>query len=173
MGGMAGYEAYERAYKQIHGKNEQCIGSTTLNSSKETVRARAAHVESEKKQDGIERLKEVSEIINRLGGFLGMTCLCGVAINVPPGFTKDVIRCPRCGRENPVPKADTGSSKEGRTEATSEGEEPLQYARKTDGWEAFQCRCGKTINLSPAHTAPRVKCMNCKRTVEIVKSAAE
>ncbi len=103
MSGGAGYADYEAAFKEVHGGSGGCIGARTLREA-EKVSIRAGSVEPESREATVERLRGVSNMLGRLGNFLTIPCECGVNIKVPPNFTGDSVPCPRCGRENPVPR---------------------------------------------------------------------
>jgi heat shock protein HtpX len=153
MGGGVGYVDYDAAYKKITGK-AGCIGRRTLSEDK-PEQARAAS--SEPTKDAVQRLRDVGNLLGRLDGLTLLTCACGVGIKVPPGASWPSIPCPRCGRDNPVPKA----------QPAAKPDEPLHYQRTGEGWQSFQCTCGSTINLSPLFQAPAKECGRCGRTIKI------
>ncbi|MBV8879378.1 MAG: M48 family metalloprotease, partial [Planctomycetaceae bacterium] len=106
MGGGVGYVDYDAAYRKITGK-AGCIGARTLAEdtpapAREAAAAGAAPVET--REDKVTRSRDVGDLLGRLDGLRLMKCACGVGIKVPPGSRWDSIPCPRCGRDNPVPR---------------------------------------------------------------------
>ncbi len=161
MGGMAGWVDYERAFKQVMGQDAKCLDSQTLG-AEGSVAARAAQPEPEPRQAAVERAKEVHELLDRMVNFLFLTCVCGVQIRVPPGVTRDAVRCPRCGREHALPREETE-----RQQPAPADETPQSYRRQGEGWETFPCRCGQNVELSPGFRGDAVRCKACRRRIEI------
>ncbi len=157
MGGGVGYVDYDAAYRKITG-HAGCIGKRTL--SEDTPSApRAASPEGaalvpETREAVAERSQEVGALMGRLDGLTQMRCPCGVGIKVPPGSTWDSIPCPRCGRDNPIPKA------------TRSGESQ-RYQRTGPGWQSFRCACGASVNLSPAFAGKDAACPKCGELIQI------
>jgi predicted RNA-binding Zn-ribbon protein involved in translation (DUF1610 family) len=83
-----------------------------------------------------------------------MRCECGVGNKVPPGSTWDSIPCPRCGRDNPVPKAQKSGDSQ-------------RYQRTGPGWQSFRCACGGSVNLSPAFQGTETECPKCGQLIQI------
>ena len=163
MGGRAGYVDYEAAFKKTYGDQRHCIGSRTLHLEK-SVTARSPSVEN--RQEVIERVREVTDFLDRMSFFIPIPCICGVRIKAPPNLERKSIRCPRCGREHPIPHAKTlpvaVPSNSGEQRAV------LHYERKGEGWESFKCSCGKVVQLSPSFVLPSIRCRKCKQKIEIV-----
>lgn len=173
----AGYGDYEAAYRDVFGGEDRCIGMRTLSNEKKGVPIRDAFVEPKPKKDAVDRAREVSNLLDRLGGYLLLTCACGVGIKVPPESKRDSVSCPRCGRANELPaavaaaaavmgavKTSTSSSKK------KEPDQPFRYERRGQGWETFKCPCGRVVQLSPSHAAPTIRCRRCRREIDIVTS---
>jgi len=55
-----------------------------------------------KEPDKIEKARETSDLMWRLGNYKTITCDCGTKLRVPPKFKESTVRCPHCGRTNPV-----------------------------------------------------------------------
>jgi len=163
MAGGAGFANYEAAYKKIEGGKSQCIGKKTLGSETETTGIRQATAEEkDPKKESLDRVREVFGYLDRTAGFLLIPCTCGMQIKLPPGFKKDSIQCPKCGRKHDVPRAGE------QQQADKAEKKPLdEYHRKSDGWESFQCSCGQNIPLSPAFSGTHVRCPDCKRKIRI------
>jgi heat shock protein HtpX len=50
----------------------------------------------------VERSREVNDLMWRLNKYKTVNCACGTKLKVPPAFKGDSIRCPHCGRINPL-----------------------------------------------------------------------
>jgi len=157
MGGGVGYVDYDAAYRKVTGK-AGCIGKRTLTEDtpapKREGSAGGPALAPEAREEVAERSREVGNLMGRLDGLTQMRCPCGVGIKVPPGSTWDSIPCPRCGRDNPVPKA-----------ARSGGSQI--YQRRGEGWVSFRCDCGAAINLSPAFQGGETTCPKCGQHIAI------
>lgn len=159
MAGGAGYVDYERAYRAVHPGGGRCIGQQSLSIEK-SVPARGPSL-PEDRQETVARGREVAAALGRLADFLPITCPCGVVIQIPPGLSREALRCPRCGTEHPVPRA-----QEVAPPPTASGDGPaLRYTRQGPGWESFKCSCGKVVQLGPGFVAPSVRCRGCGREI--------
>ncbi len=176
MGGQAGFAAYEAAYRQATGAKRGCIGARTLESA-DAVAARSA-TPAARKQDAVERAREVSDLVDRMAEYLFLACACGLRIKIPPDFKRDSVSCPRCGREHEIPAAELAAVAAATAAATGKGlpeakpagrppPPPMRYRRKAEGWESFRCRCGQTVQLSPSFGASSVRCPKCRQPIEI------
>ena len=164
MGGNAGWMDYEAAYKKTVGGGS-CLGERTLQ-SEGSIAARRPAPEPEPKRDAVERGREVADLLDRMVNFLLIGCACGVRIKVPPEFKGQSVTCTRCGRDNPIPRAE--QAKEPQAAAGGgRAAESLRYRRKGGGWESFKCACGHTLQISPAFEGTSVRCKRCKRKTEI------
>jgi heat shock protein HtpX len=103
LGGNSGYSAYESAFKQVEGKGSHLIGAMSLAGAEAVEVREAIHEEIEMKEE-VERSKEVIDMLDKVAGYSAIPCVCGLNIHVPPGYERDVIKCPRCGLSYPVPK---------------------------------------------------------------------
>ncbi|HXX94534.1 MAG TPA: M48 family metallopeptidase [Planctomycetota bacterium] len=166
MAGGAAFTDYEAAYQKIVGRGA-CIGQRTL-AGEGAVDLRKAGPEGRSKEETVRRSREVSRMIGRLGNLIQMTCPCGVGIKVPPGASFETITCPRCGRENPVPKAGPTGIPQDAPAPSLPAPEAMRYERRESGsWESFRCACGHAIQLAPSFSAPHLQCPACGRTIEI------
>jgi heat shock protein HtpX len=93
---------YEQVYRQVHGTGKGVIPATALALS-HPAGLRAAGAEAVSKEpDRTERARQTSDLMWRLGNYKTITCDCGTKLRVPPGFKEPAVRCPHCGRMNPV-----------------------------------------------------------------------
>jgi heat shock protein HtpX len=176
MGGQAGFAADEAAYRQAKGAKGRCLGERTLESA-DTVATRSP-IPEEKRQDAVQRAREVGDLVDRMAEYLFLACACGVRIKVPPDFQRDTIKCPRCGREHAIPAAELAAAaaigagvaggRAGAKGATVPPPPAMRYRRKGTGWESFRCRCGHTIQLSPSFGADSVRCPKCGQRIEVL-----
>jgi hypothetical protein len=61
-----------------------------------------------------------------------------------------------------IPTATQSNSK-----SPGAGAPPLEYRRRSSGWETFNCSCGKLLQLSPAFSAHSLNCRKCGRVIKI------
>jgi len=93
---------YEQVYQKVHGTGKGVIPASALALS-HPAGLRAAEVEAVSKEpDKIEKARETSDLMWRLGNYKTITCDCGTKLRVPPRFKETAVRCPHCGRINPV-----------------------------------------------------------------------
>jgi hypothetical protein len=108
MGNSASFATYDRAFRQVHGGRGGVIPASTLAGAAGLVEARSIAVEEKKpakveKAEKLERAREVSDLVERLNKYTALACTCGTAFRVPPDYKGRSIKCPRCGRDNPIP----------------------------------------------------------------------
>jgi len=96
----ASFTDYEQVYQKIHGAGRVVIPASALALSHPTS-LRAVEAES-KEPDKIEKMRETSNLMWQLGNYKTITCDCGTKLRVPPRFKEPTVRCPHCGRINPV-----------------------------------------------------------------------
>jgi heat shock protein HtpX len=109
----------------------------------------------------VEKRRQVRELTYRTNGYLPVACACGAQISVPPGFERNTIRCVRCSAELPLPAAVPPNVPDKPQES------PLRYRRTGAGWQSFRCECGRTVQLSPAFSAPKIRCNGCGRQIQV------
>jgi heat shock protein HtpX len=158
----ASFAAYDAAYRKARGGS--IIGAQSLQEDRpESIRP-ASNAGPIEERHGIRAMSA------RAHGYLTLHCNCGMAISVPEGYERDEIRCIRCGSVLPIPAAlpAEASAKAGAPPVIPlPVVPPLLYQRTRQGWESFRCECGKTIQLSPAFSAPSIRCNGCGRTIQV------
>ncbi|MFQ5670936.1 MAG: M48 family metallopeptidase [Acidobacteriota bacterium] len=164
MAGQAGWADYEKAYRKVLG-GSGCVPPRILDTEK-SVAARAPTPESQPRQQARQRAREVADLLDRMANFLLITCLCGVRIKVPAAFPHDTIPCTRCGREQPVPRAEPAGETPGASRQST-----LHYRRQGATWESFRCVCGRVHQISPAFAASRLRCKGCQRIIQVGKAS--
>ncbi len=154
MGGP-GFADYNEAYRRVLGSSRGVVGARTVSADRpEALRGLAAAVPEAREQKA-ERAEQVHGLLGRLDDLTQMTCACGVKIKVPPGTDWASVPCPRCGRENDVPRA----------RAAADGS--LVYRRRGKDWESFQCACGAGLQLHPMFGGSERRCHRCKRVIAL------
>jgi heat shock protein HtpX len=156
MGGGAGWADYDSAFRQVTGKG--AFGAMALPDS-ESVTVREGS--DEPQQDAEQRAREVTDLLDRMVGLLLVPCVCGVQIKVPESFKERQVACPRCKRAHALPAAESRAEPDG----------PLRFQRRGEGWESFRCRCGHTVQLSPAFKLDKTRCRKCGTAIELTRSA--
>lgn len=145
---------YEAAYRKAKGAG--VIGAASLRqATAEAIRPPSA-------AGPIESRTSAQSAARRAFGYLTVHCNCGLDISVPEGYEQNEIRCIRCGSVLPVPKA-VAPPVIGPTTP------PLQYSRRSTGWESFRCACGRTLQISPAFAAPFIRCNSCGRQINVTE----
>lgn len=158
----ASYTDYDAAYRRAKGGS--VIGPRTLQSAKqEPIRPPSA-------DDSIHTRQDAHDIARRAAGYMRLKCNCGLEISVPEGYEQDSIRCFRCGSVLPIPSAASVPPPPPAISTAPPVMSPaaLQFhSTGGGGWESLRCACGRTIQISPAFDAPRIRCSACGRTIAI------
>jgi len=187
----AGLDTYQSAFQEVKGKASSLIPASGLEKHG-GVDVRPPHTDSvEPSADPTKQARDVLDLMRAANGFVFLICACGLKLKVPPEFEEPHLTCPRCKRDNQVPRAQIDSAAEtfamvgaavgaiagGGEEkipiaqamaGVEPGEEsPLQYRRRTDSWESFACMCGNLLQISPAFTGSQMKCRKCSRITRI------
>jgi heat shock protein HtpX len=187
----AGLLSYQRAFSKVKGKPTMVIPSSGLKKDKETS-IRDPHPDAVAEKSGKEQARDVMDLMRAVNGFAFLICACGLKIKVPPDYGDSLIPCPRCKRENEIPKAavsditeaaavvgamvgalstggaeDVPMAKPIAGSAAKGKEAPLAYKRRTDGWESFACACGHMLQLSPAFNSSQMRCPKCRRITRV------
>lgn len=96
----ASFADYALAYQQIRSGAKAVLPATAVTAAA-VVPLRAAQPEA-KEPEEIQRARETSGLLWQLNNYRTVNCLCGTTLRVPPSFKEPSIRCPHCGRINPV-----------------------------------------------------------------------
>lgn len=161
----ASLHAYEAAYRQAKGGG--LIGRQSLaEAPEESIRPPST-------EGPIETRHDARDVICRTYGYLNVTCNCGLKMSVPEQYPQTDLHCLRCANVLALPTVTERESQavdpqiERLAAAPPVIEGPMQYVRQTQGWESFRCACGRTVQISPAFSAPHIRCGNCGRVIEI------
>jgi heat shock protein HtpX len=163
MAGGSSLADYQAAYQRARGGS--LIGNQSLQS------APSQPIRPPSNEGPIAQAHEVRQIVCRASGYIGVTCDCGLEMNIPERFPSNEVRCIRCGKLLTLPtvqQRDAQQTAVGQHEAEQmSGVPPLLYTRQTTGWESVRCACGSTIQISPGLAAPYIHCKNCGRLIEV------
>ena len=179
MGGPAGYVDYEAALRKIEGRETGLAALTSAAKSDESIAARAPSSEPDTRQTAVERAREVTDLLDHLAVFILVPCICGMRIKLPPDYREDSVLCPRCSRQLdvsaavPIPMqgsaepATPGAAAQPSLPTASGGGSGLRYDRTGEGWDAFRCTCGQTIQLGPDFPLDYTVCAKCNSRIEL------
>ena len=108
MAGGASLGDYDNAYQQVHQGGRGVFAPSTIIATG-AVGLRAAGTEAvsvEPEPSKLERTREVTDLMWRKSKYTTITCECGTKLKVPPKLNKAIkkadIKCPHCGRINPL-----------------------------------------------------------------------
>ena len=178
MGGRAGYVDYEAALRKMEGRETRLAALTAAAKSDESIAARQPSFEPETRRTAVGRAREVGDLLDRLALLIFVPCVCGMRIKLPPDYGRDSVLCPRCSRQLIVPAAVPIPTEGAAVAATAAGAQPslptassggsgLCYDRTGEGWDAFRCTCGQTIQLGPDFPLDYTVCANCNSRIEL------
>ena len=157
MSGGAGWQDYENAFKKINGTG--CLPESVAGAG-ETVAMRKASAEANPKAAAVDRSRVATDLLDRFAGLLLIPCACGVRIKAPAGSAHKELTCPKCGTRHKIPKAAEG-------QGAAEAPRTLTHRRKGQGWDSFECACGRAHQISPAMKTGTLTCPRCKRKIQI------
>ncbi len=100
MGG-ASYADYSRAYQEIRHTTKMFIPEAAL-AAVGSVSLRQAQPEAPEKSEVLQRVRETNNALWNAHNYRTITCACGTRLRLPPTYKKPEIKCPHCGRINPV-----------------------------------------------------------------------
>ncbi len=95
---QASYAEYDRAYREIRGVHKGLIPAYAT-ATAGTAAIREAIPDD---LDHIQRARETSNALWNARNYSIITCACGTRMRLPPSFKLTEVRCPHCGRINPV-----------------------------------------------------------------------
>jgi heat shock protein HtpX len=97
---------YDQAYRQAKGGAGIAPASAlALDGLAGAVALRAPSAETkpvEELPQKVERARETSDLMWRLNNYQTINCTCGTKLRVSPNFMGTSVRCPHCGRVNPI-----------------------------------------------------------------------
>jgi len=96
---------YEQAYRQAKGAGIVPATALTLGGLAGAVALRTPSPETKPVEEfpqKVERARETSDLMWRLSNYKTIPCECGTTLRIPPNFRAPAVRCPHCGRINPI-----------------------------------------------------------------------
>jgi heat shock protein HtpX len=96
----ASFADYDTSYRNVHDTSKVLIPAAVAAAG--TVALRAPQPEAAEKVEEVQRARETSNLMWKLNKYNTITCACGTKLRLPPGFKLPQVRCPHCGRINPV-----------------------------------------------------------------------
>jgi len=183
MAGGVNYQNYNQAFLKVKGSSVGVLPKSVAD-DEEAILARPASKESRPSKGKKAGARDLGDLIRVLNGYVFITCACGLKIKVPKDYKNLSIKCPRCGRQNTVPlegliaasamlsQVAGAGSKGGETSQKEQpvSDTPQVYIKKGSGWESFNCRCGRLINLSPSFQGNHVTCSKCGKVISIARN---
>ena len=181
----ANYRHYQLAYAKIVGsskKSSALIPRSGLKDSKKITLRKQASGEGPIIKTAKKKQRDLQDLIKAVNNYAFIACTCGLKIKIPPNFSKDRIRCPRCRKLHQVPfaqmaalgglttqlkKQDKTSKKPGKENIIKKVSGKYIYERNSKGWESFSCVCGSPKQLSPSFSKEYFHCCDCGRKIII------
>jgi heat shock protein HtpX len=97
----ASFADYDKSYRNVHGTNKVLLPAAAVTAAG-PLALRAPKLEAAEKVEEVQRARETSNLMWNLNKYNTITCACGTKLRLPPGFKLPQVRCPHCGRINPV-----------------------------------------------------------------------
>ncbi len=104
MAGGASLTDYDNAFRQIHQGGQGVIPSTAI-AGAGAVSVRPAGPEAAQREtelSKVDRTREITDLMWHLNNYKIITCACGTKLKIPPKLKGSNVKCPHCGRVNPV-----------------------------------------------------------------------
>ncbi len=99
MTSSASLEAYEQAYRALHGKESVMTPSMLKQSKDQSVRDASKDADA-----GTQRQwREVQDLLHKVDQYAVLACACGMKMKLPPEYDQEKVACPKCGRAHPLP----------------------------------------------------------------------
>lgn len=99
----ANYADYQSAFEKVKGKKESLIPPSVLSdTSKINIQTEGVMPLTSLNRKKTQR--DMGNIMMKVNNYSFINCSCGLKIKVPPEFKKDVLFCPRCGRQHSIKK---------------------------------------------------------------------
>jgi len=99
--GYASYEDYSKAYQQVMHTNKVLIPASVI-AATSGARLRAEQPETLEKPEDVQRVRETTNALWNVHNYRIIQCPCGARLRLPPSYKQSEIKCPHCGRINPV-----------------------------------------------------------------------
>jgi heat shock protein HtpX len=101
----ASLKDYSDAFVNIT-KGKTIVPATAL--TKEDLALRQASSEAKSERIG-KQLRQVGDIMRKVNGFIFLSCACGLTLKIPPNYTSETVKCPRCQRVHNIKRQEEAS----------------------------------------------------------------
>ncbi len=99
MTSSASLEAYEQAYRALHGEETVMPASMLKQSQEQAVRkASADDAGGSQKQ-----WRDTQDLLHKVDQYAVLACACGMKMKLPPGYDQEQVACPKCGNTHALP----------------------------------------------------------------------
>lgn len=93
---------YDHAYRQVRQREKGIMPTSAIATvGKVSLRTTPPEVPT-KEPNKMERARETQDLMWRLSHYRTIICDCGTKLRVPPKYQASEVRCPHCGRVNPL-----------------------------------------------------------------------
>lgn len=157
------FKSYQQTYQRVT-KSEKRIIPTVALYRGETIPIRTGSANTEPVIANKVLRKDIGDLVRAINHFAFVNCSCGMKIKVPPEYSEPVIKCPRCGEMRVSPFAKLEKNETRKVNPVSQ-----IYQRKVEGWESFNCACGRMLQLSPIFIGTSLTCPGCGSHIQIEK----
>ena len=99
MSGDTGFAAYDTAFKRVSGRAVGVVPFAVARDSTPAPTRAPSPLDVLAGTPAI-RKREATNALWGAQGYRFIRCPCGTTLKVPPGFPKDVVTCPNCGRDH-------------------------------------------------------------------------
>ncbi len=98
MAGGTSLVDYNSAYQQVHRGGGSIIPGSALAMAGASFKSVTPPEPKIRETDKMERTRETSNLMWKLGNYSEIDCDCGTKLRIPPRFKESQIKCPHCGR---------------------------------------------------------------------------
>jgi heat shock protein HtpX len=97
----ASFADYALAYRQVRSTAKTVLPTAAVTAA--AVPLRSAQPKAKEEEPGeLQRARETSNLLWQMNNYKAINCDCGTKLRLPPNFKEPQIRCPHCGKINPV-----------------------------------------------------------------------
>jgi heat shock protein HtpX len=100
------FKDYSDAYTNVT-KRRTIVPATALTKEDIALRQASAEVKAERIE---KQLRQVGDIMRKVNGFIFLSCVCGLTLKIPPNFTAETVKCPRCQRVHNIKSKEQSAS---------------------------------------------------------------
>ncbi|MDW7968594.1 MAG: M48 family metallopeptidase [Thermoanaerobaculum sp.] len=97
LAGTVSFAAFDQAFRQVTGRPVGVVPAAALRQESVPVRQ-----PSSDPRTALDRLRQTTDLLWRLGGYSFIPCPCGTTLKVPPIYRGQTLPCPHCATPHPV-----------------------------------------------------------------------